>query len=72
MLSIEKIKPSATANHCLSPKRVRMNNSRKRLIFKTSYLKQDKASTPKNVLNLFIANEYDAWSHDLSTDFTLS
>ena len=50
-----------------------MNNSRIRLKFKGSYLKQeDKADfTPNNVVNLFIIYELDTWSRDLNTNFTL-
>ena len=50
-----------------------MNNSRIRLKFKGSYLKQeDKAAfTPKNVVNLFIVYELDTWSQGLNTEFTL-
>ena len=50
-----------------------VNNSRIRLKFKGSCLKQeDKADfTPKNVVNLFIVYELDTWSRDLDTDFTL-
>ena len=50
-----------------------MNNSRIRLKFKGSYLKQeDKAPfTPKNVVNLLIVYELDTWSQELNTDFTL-
>ena len=44
-----------------------MNNSRVRLKFKGSCLKQrDK----ENVVNLFIVYELDTWSRDLNTDFT--
>ena len=50
-----------------------MNNSRIRLKFKGSYLKQeDKAAfTPNNVVNLFIIYELDTWSRDLNTNFIL-
>ena len=49
------------------------NNSRIRLKFKGSCLKQEDkgAFTPKNVVNLFIVYELDTWSENLSTDFTL-
>ena len=50
-----------------------MNNSRLRLEFKESCLKQeDKAAfTPNNVVNLFIAYELDTWSKNLNAEFTL-
>ena len=50
-----------------------MNNSRIKLEFKGSCLKQDKASfTPKNVVNLYIAYELNIWSLDLNAEFTLN
>ena len=49
-----------------------MNNSRIRLKFKGSLLKQCKvAFTPNNVVNLFIVYELDTRSRNLNTDFTL-
>ena len=49
-----------------------MNNSRIRLEFKRSYLKQNKAHfTPNNVVNLFIMYELDRWSQDLNAKFNL-
>ena len=50
-----------------------MNNSRLRLEFEGSFLKQeDKAAfTPNNVVNLFIVKELDTWSKDLKAEFTL-
>ena len=50
-----------------------MNNSKIRLKFKESCLKQeDKAAfTPNNIVNLFIVFNLDRWSRDLNTDFTL-
>ena len=54
----------------LSPKLV-WQKSKKKLKFKETCLKQDKAnSTPKNVINLFMVYELDTWSQDLYTDFT--
>ena len=68
-----KIKPPYTANKSPSPKLVWMNNSRIKLEFKGSCLKQDKASfTPKNVVNLYIAYELNIWSLDLNAEFTLN
>ena len=50
-----------------------MNNSKIRLEFKGSCLKQDKVTfTLISVVNLFIANELDIRSRDLHTDFTLN
>ena len=49
-----------------------MSNSRIRLEFKWSHLKQDNAtSTPDKVVNLFIVYDLGTWSQDLNTDFTL-
>ena len=50
-----------------------MNNSKIRLKFKGSRLKQEDktAYTPKHVVNLFIVYELDTWSRDLNTDFAL-
>ena len=50
-----------------------MNNSRIRLKFKGSCLKQGDIApfTPNNVVNLFIAYELDAWSQDVNAEFTL-
>ena len=49
-----------------------MNNSRIRIEFKGSCLKQDKITfTPYNVVNLFIVYELDRWSQDLNAEFTL-
>ena len=50
-----------------------MSNSRIRLEFKRSSLKQeDKAAcTPKNVANCFIFYELDSWPCDLDIDFAL-
>ena len=47
-------------------------NSRIKLEFKGSCLKQEEATfTPNNVVNLFITYELDRWSQNLNTDFTL-
>ena len=72
-LSNEKFKSPYTLNKSLSPKLVWINNSRIRLKFKESCLKQeDKAPfTPNSVVNLFILYELNTWSRDLNTDFTL-
>ena len=49
-----------------------MNNSRIKLEFKRSCLKQDKAPfTPNNVVNLYIVYELNTWSQDLNAEFTL-
>ena len=46
-----------------------MNNSRIRLKFKRSCLKQDEASfTPNNVVNLSIVFEFNRWSKGLNAD----
>ena len=62
-LSNEKIKRPITANHILSPILVWMNNSKIRIRFAGSSLKQDKVNVnPRIVVNLFIFYELDAWS----------
>ena len=49
-----------------------MNNSRIKLEFKVSRLKQDKAYfTSKNIVNLYIVYELNMWSQDLNAEFTL-
>ena len=59
-------------NKILSPKLVWMYNSRARLEFKGSYLKQDKALfTTNNIVNLYIVYELHIWSQDLNAELTL-
>ena len=71
-MSNEKFTPLFTSNERLSPKLVRMNNSRMRLEFKGICLKQDKAPfTPNNVVKLYIAYKLNVWSQDLNAEFTL-
>ena len=49
-----------------------MNNSRIRLRFTGSCLRQEFATfTPKNVVNLYIVYELNIWSQDLNAEFTL-
>ena len=56
----EKIKPPLTANQILFLKLVWMNNSRIRVRFKGSCLKQDKVTyNPRNAVNWFIDYELD-------------
>ena len=70
-LSNEKIKPPTTLNNSLSPK-LKGYNSKIRIEFKGSRLKQDKVTfTPNFVVNLFNFYELDRWSQDLDADFTL-
>ena len=71
-MSKEKITSPNTASKSLSPKLV-WYNSRIKLKFKGSGLKQDKATfTPKSLVNLFIVYELDnTWSRELNTEFTL-
>ena len=54
-------------------KLVWINNSKVKLKFKGSCLKQEDKSTftPSIVVNLFLVYELDTWSRDLNTDFTL-
>ena len=71
-LSNEKFMPPFTSDKSLSPRLVWMNNSRIRLEFKGSFLKQDKAPfTPNNVVNAYIVYELNIWSQDLNADFAL-
>ena len=66
-MSHEKFNPSFTANHSLSPKIIWINNSRIRLEFKESCLKQDKVTfTPNNIVTLFIAYKLDRWLEHLN------
>ena len=49
-----------------------MNNSRIRVKFKGSCLKQEGVTfIPRNVVNLFIVYESNTWSRNLNADFTL-
>ena len=72
-LSNEKFTCPCIANVSVSPKRVWMNNTKIRLKFKGSCLKQEDTApfTPNNVVNLFIVYELDSWSSDLDIDFSL-
>ena len=72
-MSNEKFTCADVANVSVCPKLIWVNNTRLRLKFKETCLKQeDKAPlTPKNVVNLFIVFELDIWSRDLNTDLTL-
>ena len=72
-MSNEKFACNSVTNESVCPKLIWLNNSKIRLKFKGSCLKQkDKAPfTPNNVLNLFIVYELDRWSRDLNTDFFL-
>ena len=71
-MSNEKFTPHFTSNNSLSPKLVWMNNSRIKLEFEGSCLKQDKASfIPSNVVNLYTAYELNTWSQDLNAEFTV-
>ena len=72
-LSNEKFTCPCIANVSVSPKRVWMNNTKIRLKFKGSCLKQEDTApfTPNNVVNLFIVYELDSWPSDLDTDFSL-
>ena len=68
-----KITCAYVANVSVCQKLVWMKNSRIRLKFKGSSLKQEDeaAFTPKNVVTFLIVYELDTWSRDLATDFTL-
>ena len=70
-MSNEKIRPPTTSNNIRSPK-LKWHNSRIRVEFKGSCVKQVKVTfTPNNVVNLFIVYELDRWSKDLNADLTL-
>ena len=63
---IKKIESPFTANKSFSPKMIWINNSRIKLRFTGSCLRQEFATfTPNNVANLFILYELDRWSQDL-------
>ena len=67
----EKMKPPTTSNNSLSPN-LKQHNSKIRVKYKGSYLKQSKVTfTPNNIVNLFAAYELDRWSQNLNADFTL-
>ena len=69
--SNEKFKPPYTANKSLFLELV-WYNSRIKLKFKGSCLKQDQAAfTPNNVVNLFVVYELDSWPRNFDTNFTL-
>ena len=72
-MSNEKFKPPYKVNKSLSAELVWMNNSKIRLEFKGSCLKQeDKAVyTQKNVVSFFIVYQLDSWRPNFDTDFTL-
>ena len=64
--------PPFTSNKCLSLKPVWINNSRIKLEFKVSFLKQGKAPfTPNNGVNVYIIYDLNTWSQDLNDEFTL-
>ena len=63
----EKIRLCAISNNSLYAK-LNCHDSRIRLEFKGSCLKQDKvSSTINNAVNLFNVYELDGWSQDLKT-----
>ena len=65
------IRPPTTSNNSLSPK-LKLRNTKIRVEFKGSYLKQDKvAFTPNNIVNSFIVYELDRWSQNLTAGVTL-
>ena len=67
----EKKKSPTKSNNSLSAK-PKWHNSKIRVEFKGSCLKQDKATfTQNNVVNLFIVYELNRWSQDLNANFTL-
>ena len=72
-MSNEKFTPPFTSNKFFSPKLVWTNNSRIRLEFKGSCLKQEGITvyTPKNVVNLCIFNKLNIWLQYLNAEFIL-
>ena len=69
----EKFQPPYTTNKILSPKLAWMNNSRIRLKFEGSCLKQEDTApfSPNDIANLFTVYELDSWPSHLNTDFAL-
>ena len=72
-MSNEKFTCAYVANVTVSPKLIWMNNTRIRLKFKGSCLKQEDSApfTENNIANLFVVYELDRWSRETNTDFTL-
>ena len=69
-LSNEKVQPGSTFYNSLSPE-LRWHNSKIRVEFKGSCLKQDKVTfMPKNKVNLLTVYELGTWSQHLSANFT--
>ena len=69
---MKKITPPYTSRKSLSQELVWRNNSRIRLEFKGSYLKQDKAPfTPNKVVNLYIGYELKIWSQNVNAEINL-
>ena len=63
----KKTEPQFTANRSLSPKLVCMNNSKIRLRFTGSCLRQEFATfVPNNVVNVFVVYELDRNSQNLN------
>ena len=63
----KKTEPQFTANRSLSPKLVCMNNSKIRLRFTESCLRQEFATfVPNNVVNVFVVYELDRNSQNLN------
>ena len=69
-MSNEKFTWAHVANVTVCPKLVWVKNTRKRLKFKGSCLKQE-SFIPNSVVNLFIVYELVSWPSDLNTDFTV-
>ena len=70
--SNKEVKPPIISNHSIFQKHRWMKNSKTRLIFAGSCFKQGNIMlTPRNVVNLYIAYELDAWWQDLNAEFTL-
>ena len=71
-MSNEKIKHPVTADKCLSPKLAWISESRIRLRFTGSCLRQEFPTyTVNSVVNLFVVYELDRWSQDFNAKFTL-
>ena len=67
----EIIKPPTTTFNSLAAKLKWIHNSEILVEFKTSYLKQDKATlNQRNMVKLFTVYGCDTWSRDLNTNFT--
>ena len=72
-MSNKKTGPTFTANKCFSPKLTWINNSKIRLRFTGSCLREELTTfTPNNVVNLLIVYESNTSSQNLIAKFNLN